>query len=327
MKVLVIGGDGLLGSHLVRKLIDHDYKVRVLVQPGSASTTLAGLPIKKIEGDLLDEEDDFSSAVKGCKYVFHLAAITDLWADPKIVWRVNYDGTRKVVEACIRAGVERLIFTGSASSFQFGDLDNPGDEQGSFANAYRGIAYMESKHQALKLVQNKAREGELDAVIIAPTFMLGDLDYGPSSGELIRQFIRRGFRFASRGGRNFTCAKDVAAAMISALTNGRNGECYIAGGHNLTYFDFFSIVARIAGSKPLIGTLPGAVLLAAGAGGSAYSKLTGKRVALNLTTSRLSLLHTYYNSGKANEELSMPQTSIEEGIEQTISGLKGYGHI
>ncbi len=326
-KVLVTGGDGLLGSHLVRQLLDREFSVRVFVQRASHSPTLRDLPLEIVEGDLTDDGGALTEAVRGCRYVFHCAAITDLWAAPDLVWRVNLDGTRKLLSACIQEGITRLVFTGSASSFQFGTLGNPGDERGSFPPDYRGIPYMESKFQAMLRVRDAAIKGEIDAVIVAPTFMLCDLDFRPSSGELIRQFIKRGLRFVSPGGRNFAFAGDVAAAMISAMTNGKSGECYIAGGQNLSYREFFTKAAEQAGVRAPLGVLPNAAVLAAGAAGSAYGRLTGKRTPLDFRTARLALLGTYYSPRKAVEELGMPQTSIHTGIEQTIRGLRDFGHI
>lgn len=325
--VLVVGGDGLLGSHLVRQLIMRGFAVRVLVHPKSTSPTLDDQPVEKITGDLLDDSPVVEQAMKGCRYVFHLAAITDLWANPDLVWKVNFDGTRKVLDACVKQGIDRLIFTGSASAFQFGTLDNPGDEQGAFPSAYQGIPYMESKFKAAELVRKYVKRGDLDAVIVAPTFMLGDLDAGPSSGELIRQFIVRALRFTSPGGRNFACATDVAAAMISATEKGRAGESYLAGGRNMLYSDFFAEVARIADMRPPRWVLPPFAVVAAGAMGSLAGKFTKGRAPLDLRTARLSILDTYYTADKAVKELGMPQTPVETGIKDTIRGLKEFGHI
>jgi len=326
-KVLVLGADGLLGSHLVRRLLERGFGVRVFLQPQRRSPTLDNLDLGRRTGDLSGNAKDLVEAVKGCAYVFHLAAITDLWADADAVWKVNFDGTLRVLDACLAAGVRRLVFVGSASSFQFGTLQNPGDEHGVFPKAYQGIPYMESKHRAAELVRQYVRERNLDAVIVAPTFMLGDLDANPSSGELIRQFIKRKLRFTSAGGRNFAHASDVAAAIVAALDQGRRGETYLAGGQNMTYFDFFTRVARLAGTHPPVAALPGGAVLAFGTIGSVLGKITGKRPPIDARMARLSLLGTYYRSDKAIAELAMPQTPIEVGIADTIRGLKSFGHI
>ncbi|MBW1811165.1 MAG: NAD-dependent epimerase/dehydratase family protein [Deltaproteobacteria bacterium] len=327
-KVLVIGGDGLLGSHLVRKLIEQDYRVRVFIHPESNSPTLDDLPIERVKGDLLSPNGDVERAIKDCRFVFHLAAVTDLWASPDVTWKVNLEGTRKVLDACLSAKVQRLIFTGSASSFRFGTLARPGDEQGDFPGEYKGIAYMESKHQAMRLVQQYVAGRGLDAVIVAPTFLLGRLDWRPSSGELIRQFLTRKMIFTSPGGRNFAYAPDVADAMVSALTKGKIGQAYIAGGVNLSYLDFFSKVASIEGRvNPPRFVLPGKAILAAGAAASLYGKIFSQKPKLNLTTANLSLFGTYYSAAKSIRELEMPQTDIETAIEESIGSLREFGHI
>ncbi len=327
-KVLVIGGDGLLGSHLVRKLIEQDYQVRVFIQPQSHSPTLDHLPIERVTGDLLSDNGDVEQAMADCRYVFHCAAITDLWASPDITWKVNLEGTRKVLEGCLESRVKRLVFTGSASSFRFGTLERPGDEQGTFPGEYKGIAYMESKHQAMNLVQEYVSQRGLDAVIVAPTFLLGRLDWRPSSGELIRQFLTRKMIFTSPGGRNFAYAPDVADAMVSALSKGKKGQAYIAGGANLSYLDFFSRVASISGkASPPRFVLPGKAILAAGAAASLYGKVFNQKPKLNMTTANLSLFGTYYSAAKSIRELNMPQTDTETAIEESIASLREFGHI
>ncbi|MFH2006180.1 MAG: SDR family NAD(P)-dependent oxidoreductase [bacterium] len=326
MKVLVTGGDGLLGSHLVRQLIERSFEVRVLVQPGSDAPTLAGLPIERIAADLTDDGPGLEEATRGCDGVFHCAAITSPFASSDLTWRVNLEGTRRVLDTCARQKVRRLVFVGSASSFQFGPLERPGDETGGFPAAYRGVPYMESKHQAMQLVQERAREG-LDAVIVAPTFMLGSHDWRPSSGELVRQYVQRGFPLVPPAGRSFAYAADVAAATIAAFERGRTGEVYILGGANLTYRDFFGRVAKLAGVAPPRGILPESALRGAGAVGSLVSGITGSAQGFDRTMARLALCGAYYSSAKAIRELGMAQTPVEVGIRDCLAGLREHGQL
>lgn len=327
MKALITGADGLLGSNLVRELLDQNFEVRVLLQPGSPSCTLDGLPIEKLQGDLLDEGDGLAKAVKGCQAVFHCAAITDFWADAELTWKVNLEGSRKVMDACLACGVKRLVLVGSASSFQFGTRERPGDEHSSYAPAYRGIPYMESKHAAVELAKRYIRDKGLDAVMVMPTFMLGNHDSRPSSGTLIQQFVKKEMKATSPGGRNFVHVRDVARAMILALEKGIKGECYILGGQNLTYKELFTMAARAAGIKPPLLVLPRAAILLFGAAGSAYEKLTGKQPLMNYRLARMALLETYYSPAKAVAGLGMPRTPVEEAVRDTVAGLRDYGHL
>jgi len=326
-RALVTGGDGLLGSHLVRQLLQRDVAVRVLVQPGVATPTLEGLDIERVAGDLVDPTTSLLDAVRGCDWVFHCAAITALWADPKQIWDVNLEGTRRLLDACLVEPVGRFVFVGSASSFAPGTLEHPGDEEGGFPKSHRPVPYMASKHEAMNLVRWYASERGLDAVIVAPTFMLGDHDWRPSSGELVRQFVALGLPMVPPGGRSFAYAPDVAAALIAAADRGGRGETYLLGGANLTYLDFFTRVARLSGAKPPRGVVPGAALRGAGVVGSVLGRLTGHRKGFDRTMARLSVADAYYSSAKAIGELGYAQTPVETGIRETLQGLIDHKHL
>jgi dihydroflavonol-4-reductase len=165
-------------------------------------------------------------------------------------------------------------------------------------------------------------------VVVAPTFLLGAYDWRPSSGELIRQFLKRKMIFTSPGGRNFVNASDVAQAMVAAAEKGSKGQCYIAGGHNVTYLDFFSRVARIAGGvNPPRFVLPDSAVLAAGMAGSLYGKVFSRRPPLDLRMAKLSLFGTYYSAEKAARELGMPRTPIDASIAESIKSLREYGYV
>ncbi len=325
-KVLVTGADGLLGSHLVRELLAKGYAVRAFVHPSSDSPTLTGLAIEIVQGDILTD-GEIAKALEGCTYLIHCAAITDLQADPKLMWSVNFDGAKKALEACCENKIKRLVYVGSSSIFQYGDADNPGDETAGFPAFYKGMDYMESKHRATQLVMDYANEKGLDAVIGCPTFLIGSLDWRPSSGVMIRDFIKREMPISSRGGRNFSHVRDVARALVSALEKGRSGQAYILGGENISYMDFMTRVMKAAGKKPPRWQLPNALVLIAGAAGSAFQKLTGKPARLDLVMARFGCEKTYYTSAKAEAELGMTHTPVDSAIQESIESLKEYGQL
>lgn len=326
MHALVTGADGLLGSNLCRDLLSRGFSVRAFVHPASDAPTLAGLPLETVRGDITDPAQ-VSRAVAGMDNVFHCAAVTDLRAPDATVWAVNLDGTRHVLEACLQHHVRRLLFVGSASAHQFGPAESPGTEDSPFPEAYRGIAYMESKAAATQLVRDYVTNQDVDAVILAPTFMLGPHDSRPSSGELIRQFLARRLSVVSPGSRNFVYVGDVATAIANAVTRGRRGETYLLGGQNLTYLDFFTRVARIAGVAPPRAALPAPLLRAAGLIGSSVERLTGRPALLNATLARFACYQTGYSPARAVAELDMPQTPVETGIAASIECLRTYRYL
>ena len=324
MKVLVTGADGMLGSYLVRELLARKHVVRAMIQPGSKSPTLDGLTIERNMGDLLNEKD-VHRAVAGCEGVVHCAAVTNLRGDPGLVWRVNLDGTRRVVDACLTHGGKRLVYVGSASSFAFGSKRSPVKDCGEFPEAYRGVAYMESKRRATEMVRNFVCCRGLNAVIVAPTFLVGGYNFRPGSSELVRGFAQGRLRVSPRGGRNFVFAGDVAYAIANALDQGEPGECYLAAGENLTYTEFFAQAARVIKRRAPMATAPNVLVKAMGLGGSLWEFLIGRPVEINFLLTRLSVLSTYYNPGRAVRELSMPQTPIDRAIEESVKGLYQYG--
>ncbi len=324
--VLVTGADGLLGASLARELLGRGYEVRALVQPGSTSPTLDGLDVERVPGDLLDSGNTLVDAADGCGGVFHCAAIADVFAAPELMDAVNVGGTERVLAACVKVRPGRLVFVGSASSHAFGPLAAPGDEGGGFPPAYRGNAYAESKYAAKARVEAAVRDHDLDAVVVCPTFMLGRYDSRPSSGDLIRRFVKGRLRFVSPGGRNFAHAADVAAGAVNALEGGGRGESYILGGENLTYRAFFSLVAEATGGRaPKVA--PAAAVRAAGAVGGVLARVTGRRFVLDTSTARLACLGTYYSSAKAVAGLDLPRTPIRVAIEDAVAGLVEYGHL
>jgi len=327
LKVLVTGADGLLGSNLVRELIDKGHKVAVLIQPGADSNTLDGIDVEKKTGDLIDESMDLAEVLKGFDALIHCAAITDLWADPGLTWKVNLEGTRRLLDACVEAGVNRVVAVGSASSYAPGSIDAPGDETGAFPEVYKGAAYMESKRAAAELAIQYARDKGLDAVVVAPTFMIGPHDSRPSGGEMVKQYIEKGVGVATPGGRNFAYAPNVAKAIVAALDKGKAGESYILGGENMNYLDFFGRLAKISGAPAPKRVVPAPVILAAGRAASLAEKVLGRKLLFNHDLARFSLAKAYYSSAKAERELGLEKTDVDFAIEESIKSLIGHGHL
>jgi len=327
MKILVTGADGLLGSNLVRRLLERDHEVRVFIYPGSTSRTLDGLDVEKITGDITDARA-VEAAADGCESVFHVAASTAMWPprDPKIT-AINVKGTRNVLDAVERAGVRRLVHVGSASSFGYGAMDDPGTEESPYRYAGLGLAYFDSKLRAQKMVLERARSGRVDAVVVNPTFMFGEHDSGPSSGEIIVGCAGGKVPFYSPGGRNFVHVLDVADGMISALERGRTGECYIMGNRNMSMKELFELVADVAGVKPPRGEAPKPLIMLGGLAGSVFGAVSGKKPPITLEIAKVSLLGCYYSPAKAVAELGMPQTPVERAVEDSYRWLLDNGFI
>src|SRR5579883_3332174 len=237
--VLVTGASGFLGWHVARLLIERGYSVRALVRPGSRISELEAEPVT---GDLRDPES-LSRAVAGCGLVFHVAADYRLWAkDPRELYRSNVDGTRALLEAAKRAGVERVVYTSTVGCIGI-PRQGLGDENTPVSLADMAGAYKRSKFLAEQAALEFARGG-FPVVIVNPTAPVGDHDVKPTpTGQTVLDFLNGKMPAFIDTGLNIVDARDTAEGHLLACERGRPGERYILGAKNIP----------LAGTPPLAG--------------------------------------------------------------------------
>lgn len=205
--VLVTGGTGLIGSHLIEQLLAnerHPSEIRALVRPNSDAEFLRRKGVQLCYGDLLDI-DSLKAAMKDVSVVFHCAALVakreqfSARALPEANWRVNYRGTQHMLEAAGQAGVDRFIYTST-----LGIHGVPGE-------------YAESKRAAEQEVEDYARTGRLKTVILRPPVTVGARDH-LFTPHLIRLARRKIVPLINNGAVSipFADARDVAAALVLA---------------------------------------------------------------------------------------------------------------
>lgn len=327
MRILVTGADGLLGSNLVRELLNRGHHIRAFVQPGRQQKTLEGLSIEKFPGDLLSAEE-VGKAAAGCDAVIHCAASTSVWPiRSEIVNKVNIEGTKNIIKAVQQNNVQRMIYVGTANSFGFGSKKNPGVEGNPYKSATYGLDYMDSKYKAQQVILKEVQENSLPAVIVNPTFMFGPYDSNPSSGAMIVALHKGKVPGFTNGGRNYLCAKDAAVAIANALTKGRVGECYILGNQNLSYKEAFEKIAATIGVNPPSIPIPPIFAKLYGRIGSFIGNISGKAPAISYPLSRIACDEHYFSPAKAVRELELPQTPIETGIKECFDWLKENGYL
>jgi dihydroflavonol-4-reductase len=326
MKIFVTGPDGLLGSNIVRELLAQGYEVRAMVQPGRKVKTLDGLPIEKVEGDLLNAEN-MRALMKGCQYALHGAASTAMWPDRNpMVRKVNIEGTRNVLDACKANGIERLVYIGTANTFGYGTKEKPGTENDAYKAHEFANDYMDSKYEAHQLVMQYVKDG-LNAVVVNPTFMLGPFDSAPSSGAMILAVYHQQVPGYAPGGKNYICVKDAAKAAVNAIKMGRTGESYILGNENLNFKEAFEKIAHACGVKAPKRRVPKFALLLYGRFGSMMASLRKKAPQVSYTMAKISCAEFYYSSEKAQKEIGLPQTPIEDGIREAMDWFRENGYL
>lgn len=326
-KVFITGGAGFLGSNVVRLLLETGYEVTILVEKGKEiSSSLDGLDVTLVEGDILDAQS-MNTAIKGMDYVIHTAALAAIWK-PKgeIYYRVNVDGAINIANAVMENGVKRMVHIGTANSFAFGTMENPGYEGPENKRTY-GLDYIKSKLAAQKWLINAYREKGLPVIMVNPTFMIGPYDSKPSSGQFILAIAQQKVPGYTAGGRNYVHVRDVSTAIVNALKMGRLGACYIGGHENLPYKVVMKQVADLlevpAPSRPL----PTFFVKAFGWINSMLGYLGLINPGVTLEVAKISCDQQYFTAAKAVEELNMPQTPIEEAFKEAIQWFRENGYL
>lgn len=322
MRVAITGASGLLGGNLAAELIAAGHEVVATRRAGTQVAHLSDLPIEWRDADLADEAG-LARAFEGTTCVFHCAAAVTIKREVTPEMRaVNVEGTRHVIDACVKAGVKRLVHTSSVVAVGLSEDGRPCDETATWNFDKLGMldAYAITKHEAEEVV--RAEGSRLDAVIVNPTYMLGPRDARPSSGKLLLEVVRRRLPGHAPGYNNFVDVRDVARGMIGAWQKGRRGERYILAGHDMTYRRLFEMVAKVADVKPPRFAAPRLVARIVGTWGDFVEKRGGDPV-VNSTQ----VLYAYtdrfrFASTKAARELGYKFGPLEPAIHDALDWFR-----
>ena len=325
-RVAITGASGLLGGNLAAILLDGGHEVVAIKRAGSKVAHLASLAIEWRDAELSNTAA-MTRAFDGCAAVFHCAAAVSVvkTVSPEMT-AANVTGTTNVIDACVAAKVGRLVHTSSVVAVGLTTTGTPSDETARWNFEEEGLvdAYAITKHQAEQLVTAAARE-RLDAVIVNPVYMFGPLDARPSSGKMIVDVVRGRIPGLTPGLNNFVDVRDVCRGMIAAWKEGRRGERYILGGHEMSYGDLFKLVAKLANVKPPRFSIPRPIAWLVGKAGDAYER-TGRDPLLNSTQARYAYTDMFrFASSKAATELGYAISPLEPAILDAIAWFRDHG--
>jgi dihydroflavonol-4-reductase len=309
--VLVTGGTGFIGSHLVRALLARGDDVRVSVRASSNRSTLDGLDVERVTADITDPRA-MRRAARGVDRAFHVAGTTNLRKGAAEVLRVNADGTRTVLDACLAERVERVVYVSSVAAIGPARPGGANDERHVHGGPL-GIPYADAKHAAEVEALRVAARG-LDVVVANPGHVLGRGDDGRSSTDVVRRFLLRRIAAYVDGAICIVDVEDVAAGLLLCEQRGRTGERYILGTRNYTWERLFGELARYSGIEGPAVRLPKRVALAlaeAGARAPGPAPVTPSEV-------RAAAHWWTYRSAKARRELGWTTRPHEDTVEATV---------
>jgi dihydroflavonol-4-reductase len=314
---LVTGASGFLGWHLAKLLTEQGHQVRALCRPASQ---IRELDVESIIGDLRDAKS-LARAVEGCRRVYHVAADYRLWSKhPSDLYATNVEGTRNLLAAAARAGVERIVYTSTV-----GCIAIPGDEQTPVYIGDMTGHYKRSKFLAEQVALEEARAG-LPVVIVNPTAPVGDRDWKPTpTGKIIVDFLANRLPAFVDTGLNLVDVRDVARGHILAADNGKIGERYILGCENLTLQQILHRLAKLANKPAPKIKLPYFAAYAAGVFSTGLAHLTGKEPMVPLEGVRMARKKMFVSHAKAERQLGFYPGSVDAALERAIDWFKESG--
>ncbi|MGB0037046.1 MAG: hopanoid-associated sugar epimerase [Candidatus Acidiferrales bacterium] len=327
MTTLVTGATGFVGSHVARQLVAAGQSVRVLIRRSSNCRMLEGISVERVEGDLRDTAS-LDRALNGVRRVFHVAADYRLWTrNPEDIYQTNVEGTRQLLEAARRAGVERIVYTSTVATIAV-----PRDGALPNEDTHARLDEMIGNYKRSKfLAEQVAREAAVDGapvVIVNPTAPVGPGDWKPTpTGRIIVDFLSGRMPAYVDTGLNVAAVEDVAAGHLLAAEKGRAGERYILGARNMTLKQILDALSAITGRPAPRVRLPHALALAAGYADEWFSRLAGREPQIPVEGVKMSRHRMFVESEKAERELGYKPSSVEAALERAVRWYEENGYI
>lgn len=319
--VIVTGGSGHVGNVLVRALLSKGYKVGV-IDRDPKDKALEGLDIVYYQGDIRDL-DFLTNIFKKAKYVCHLAGIISIApGKEQLMYDVNVEGTKTVIEACKKAKVQRLLYTSSIHALYEPPKGTP------ITETLAKIEDTENDYARTKILATeevlKASKEDLDTVVVYPSGIAGPYDFRNSEfGSLIKDARTYSKVFYIEGGYNFVDVRDVANGIILALEKGRTGEGYLLAGQSITIFELFQLLARITDTPGPKIKAPTCIIKFLAPIAEFFYKLLKKKPVF--TEYAIEVLHSNHltDSSKAEKELGFKARDIHKTIQDTLDWYEG----
>jgi dihydroflavonol-4-reductase len=314
--ILVTGGTGLVGSHLLRHLVQLGSKIRATRRPDSNLHLIADIAhaIEWVDADL-EEPQSLYEAMQGIEQLYHCAALISYApTDADEMRRINRQGTANVVDMALQAGIKKMVYVSSIAALGRSVKHRDVNEETPWHDSRLNSNYAISKMLAEREAWRGIAEG-LDTVIVNPSIIIGRGDWQTSSCRLITR-IYKGLRFYTNGGTGFVDVLDLVAIMHQLMNSPITNQRFVVSAENWSYKDFFTAVAQNLHKQP--PTIAANKLLSSLAWRleALKGKITGSKPLITRETARNAREFYLYDNQKVKKALNFTFRPLSQTIQR-----------
>lgn len=325
--ILVTGGTGLLGSHLLYLLSSSGKKVRAIKRPCSNTNSVKKIfayysanaeelfqKIEWLEGDVLDIYS-LIEAMEGVDHVYHCAAeVSFSGKEIESMKKINVEGTANVVNACLDRNLKKLCHVSSIAALGKTSTKQI-TEDTPWKTNYKVSKYSLSKYSAEREAWRGIAEG-LNVIIVNPSVIIGPGNWNKGSSNMFTGSFK-GIKYYTEGSTGFVDVRDVAKAMVKLMESEIKNERFIISGENSKYKDFFDLVHDNF-EKPKPSIQAGKLLSDfAWIASKLSSYLTGKSPLITKETARAAHNQHHFSNEKIKEALGFEFIPLSKTVKET----------
>jgi len=313
----ITGANGFIGSAMAYRLHCQGKKMSLLLHHSANHPLLKDIRATKMWGDLLNP-DSYTDHLNEQVSVIHCAAFISFHpGDKAAVWRINHEGTTKLLQACFKANVKKMVFISAAAVW--GSTSSPHEiitENSPLART-ASSPYALSKIAAEDSCRDASREG-LEIKIVNPVTVYGPGDISlHSGGRVVKEVCRKRIRVVPPGGTSWIAIDDLVKGILLVAEKGERGENYILSSGNCTFKGLFSLISSHYGRTGANINIPACFNKFASWSTSLKSPFAGR----NISSEQIkeAFRYKYFNSQKAERELGFkPEVGLERSVRETI---------
>ncbi len=341
-KIAITGGNGFIGSHIIREFLSHSVQISCIVRKQSDLSNLEGCDVQICHGDILKQPSLIPHFIgKDC--VIHNAALARDWGAFKEFSAANVEGTLNVLAACVDAGVKQVILTGTCSVYGEENYTKQKDELHGYHSHYKYFLdklfpckmnyYRDTKTEAQKKAIEFAIKNEINLTILNPVWVYGEREFHTGFYEYLRS-VKEGMSIAPGSRTNkfhVIYAGDLAKAFYLAFKKKLEGvHAFIIGNEEAVTMDrIYSLFCKAAGlTKPRL--LPKGIAYPLGFILELAYTFIGAKEPPVLTRGRVNMFYDNieYSTKKAAEILGFTnRCSLEDGIKKTVAWYKSHNFL